>query len=95
MQWEVYPEKEPGILLASGEAAIRKGLSNWTYDLSITHEKGKKKWTSLLQKNDEVVPTASDNGILYLPPGKYRILLKDKALEKEVWLEVTQKKRGT
>ncbi|MCF8236531.1 MAG: glycosyl hydrolase [Saprospiraceae bacterium] len=95
MTWEVYPEKESRILLASGEVEVARGLSNWTYDLSISNEKGKKKWITHLQKNGEPAPKDSDNGILYLPPGKYRILLKDKDLERETILEVTQKKRST
>lgn len=95
MTWEVYPENESKLLLASGEVNIAKGLSHWTYDLSISNEKGKQKWITHLLKNGDPAPQDSDNGQMYLTPGKYRILLKDKTEALETILEVTLKKRGT
>lgn len=96
VEYKIFPEGHPNIILASGEAAVGRGLSSWTYSLDVANTKALNQWSKHLAKSGDEAPLASDNGKTYLLPGTYILSMQEGELEVQKQFRVVRKKkRGT
>ena len=79
-QWEIHNVNKK--VLHQGKGNFSAGLNYISYDLSISPQ-GLKAW-----KNKKQAPKTADNGKVYLPKGKYTLVLSQNGEETQTSLTI-------
>ena len=79
-QWEIHNANKK--VLHQGKGTFSAGLNYISYDLSI-YPQGLKAW-----KNKKQAPKTADNGKVYLPKGKYTLVLSQNGEETQTSLTI-------
>lgn len=79
-QWEIHNANKK--VLHQGKGNFSAGLNYISYDLSISPQ-GLKAW-----KNKKQAPKTADNGKVYLPKGKYTLVLSQNGKETQTGLTI-------